>query len=153
MTSRDQNSRYLGDKLKAIREALDTFRAKIPRDQKLPPRIVELQDYIHCHFCDPSLNVNSALAGCRISNHNFPTSFRARIGLSIREYIEDLRIKAACVLLRDAGVEVYLVAVSVGYEHPETFYRAFRRYLGRTPSEFQQLSRKSTRDSGEEMRG
>ena len=57
------------------------------------------------------------------------------MGRGIREYIETLRLYAASRLLRDRRFEIYLIAMAVGYEHQETFCRAFRRHFGYPPSD------------------
>ena len=62
--------------------------------------------------------------------------FRRTVGAPIKDYLERLRISAACELLTLDRLTVFDVALSVGYYHPQTFYNVFRRRLGCTPSEY-----------------
>lgn len=61
--------------------------------------------------------------------------FRRHVGLGLRDYVEHLRLEAADRLLRSGGYPVYLVALSVGYSHQETFCRAFARRFHCNPSD------------------
>jgi AraC-like DNA-binding protein len=126
----------LQDKYRRMAADLERFRSQTrPVALDLPRDIEEILGSIHGALFDPSLNVSSVKARCGIRNNNISTRFRRLLGVGIREYIEDLRMRAADRLLRDGGLEVYLVAMAVGYDHHETFHRAFQRRFGRTPSE------------------
>lgn len=91
--------------------------------------------FINHHLFEPELNVNRVKAECGIPGKDLSARFRAETGSTIRKYIEELRLRAARHLLRERELEIYLIALAVGYQHLETFYRAFRRFFGRTPLE------------------
>jgi AraC-like DNA-binding protein len=57
-------------------------------------------------------------------------------GATFAELLEQLRREMAPKLLSDTGLAVYEVAFLLGYSEPSTFYRAFRRWTGRSPHEF-----------------
>lgn len=103
---------------------------------ELPLDVAGAMQAIHENPFDPQLNVKTLKRRQRIGNNNFSTYFRRAVGVGLREYIETLRLEAAERLLRNPGVEIYLVAMAVGYEHAETFCRAFQRKLGVTPHEW-----------------
>lgn len=90
--------------------------------------------YIHSNLFEPSLSVSALRRELGLRDHNLSTRFRQHVGLGIREYIETLRIRAAQPLL-EGELQVYRVAQLVGYTHHESFCRAFRRVVGRAPSE------------------
>jgi AraC-like DNA-binding protein len=100
-----------------------------------PRDIARMIGYVHDHLFDSSLNVNGLKLGCQQRNNNVTTRFRRLVGIGLREYIEKLRLEAAARLLVQREIAVYLVAMAVGYEHYETFFRAFQRYFGCTPSD------------------
>lgn len=92
---------------------------------------------IYMHLFDSALTVGAVKHRCGVRNNNVSTHFRRAFGVGPRDYIEALRIDAACRLIRGCpGVEIYLIAMAVGYEHPETFGRAFSRQTRETPSEY-----------------
>lgn len=66
--------------------------------------------------------------------------FRAMTGLSIKDYISRRRLSVAAESLLSGNAKVIDLALSLRYESPETFLRAFRRQYGMTPSEFRKSS-------------
>lgn len=124
-------------KLREVQEALELIRDEIkPDTEGLPREIADILRYVYEHLFDPALNVSSLRATCRLRNNNVSTRFRKTLGVGIREYIEALRLEAACHLLREERCEIYIAAMAVGYFHEETFCRAFYRRFHATPSEF-----------------
>ena len=62
--------------------------------------------------------------------------FRAVYGQSIGSWLTQYRMdRAAELLLADRSLSVADAAAQVGYESPSKFTAAFRRVMGRTPSE------------------
>lgn len=104
----------------------------------LSREIAEVLEFIHAHLFDSTLKVKRVKQSCRIRNNNISTRFRMSVGLGIREYIEALRLESALSLLRQQRFEIYLVGMAVGYEHQETFCRAFQRHFGFLPSNCQE---------------
>ena len=134
---------------------LANFRQEMKGDlPTLPKSLVDVVKYIQQHLFDTELNVNTIKRECRLRDHNFSIRFRSVLGVSPREYIELMRMAAADRLLRDGEYEVYLVAMSVGYCHQETFFRAFQRHFGCPPSQRHSAptSRKADKRSGENER-
>lgn len=129
-------SSRLREKQERIAAALARFQDEHrPEVAPLPPEMGRILADIHGHLFDPALNVNAVKARCGIRDNNVSSRFRQALGIGIREYIEDLRLAAADRLLNDGDLQVYLVAMAIGYDHEETFCRAFRRRFGRTPSQ------------------
>jgi AraC-like DNA-binding protein len=124
----------MAEKNDQIRRELDSLLRELPRAASPPRDVAAVLEFIHAHVFESSLNVNTVKQGCRIKNNNISTRFRIALGLGIREYIEALRLHAASRLLQGERFEVYLVAMAVGYDHQETFCRAFRRHFGCPPS-------------------
>lgn len=100
----------------------------------LPRDIQEIVDYIEAHLFEEGLSVATVRKGCRISNHNVSSRFRLLLGTSIYSHIEKRRMAAARALLHHEELPVYLISASVGYTHPESFSRAFRRCFGISPA-------------------
>lgn len=105
-----------------------------PDGTDLPREVREVLSYIHCNLFDSDLNVQTLKARCRIRDNNISCRFRYEMGMTIKEYIETLRMEAARWLLESRGIGVFDVAQSVGYYHLQTFYRAFQRTFECTPA-------------------
>ena len=136
MGTAERDIRLVAKQARIARE-LERFQAEArPETEGMAREVADILRSIHDNLFDPRLNVASVKEWCAIRNNNISSRFRWAVGLGIREYIERLRLEAAAQLLREEDLEVYLVAMAVGYDHQETFCRAFQRRLGRPPSEY-----------------
>lgn len=107
--------------------------------------IREILEHVHAHLFEPELNAKRVLRDCRLRSHNVSCRFRWEVGEGLRHYIESLRMKAAAWVLREHDTVIFDLSMALGYQHEETFYRAFQRRFGCTPSEL--------RDCGAAIRG
>jgi len=131
----------LRDKQDLIEEVLGGFREEIAAPRRdLAWEVRAMLRYVHEHLFSQDLNVTAVRRVCRLRNNNVSTRFRCAVGVGLRDYIEAGRMAAAKRLLRHEDLEIYLIAMAVGYEHQETFCRAFRRQVGCTPSEWRASS-------------
>lgn len=132
----------LCEKQSLIERELDRLQETHPPPTRgLPRQLQEVLEDLHRHVHDPDLTVEWLRERHRLRNNNFSSQFRLATGKGVRRYIEDLRLTAAKVLLRQEELEVFLIAASVGYAHHESFSRAFRRREGCTPTEYRAMLR------------
>jgi AraC-like DNA-binding protein len=66
-------------------------------------------------------------------------------GITYRELVDEVRFDAACRLLRQPQNNVKEVARAIGYQDPSNFTRAFQRWAGVSPSEYQRQQAKSSK--------
>ena len=64
-----------------------------------------------------------------------------------RAYKLKIRIEKAMDLLRRSSLDVSEIAYQIGYENPESFMRAFKRYVKITPSTYREQHQHSRRKS------
>jgi AraC-like DNA-binding protein len=57
-------------------------------------------------------------------------------GTPYRQLVEECRCRRALALLREGCGSVAEVAISLGYQEPGNFIRAFRRWTGMSPNAF-----------------
>ncbi|WP_019423593.1 response regulator [Paenibacillus sp. OSY-SE] len=70
--------------------------------------------------------------------------FKQETGLNMMQYLTDIRMEKAKVLLKDPQAKVKEVAAIVGIEDPFYFNRLFRKTFGESPSHFKEkMSRNS----------
>ncbi len=81
----------------------------------------------------PSLNLVAEITG--IPRRTLQRAL-ARHGKSYTAIVQEARFENACRLLDDPGTKIIDVAFAAGYEHPQHFTRAFRKYTGLTPSQY-----------------
>lgn len=89
------------------------------------------------------IGVNSIADYIGIDRSYLFTLFRKELGVSVRDYLMQYRMKVACDFLRQPGVTVKWVASSVGYEIC-SFSRIFKRVVGVTPAQYQRTHKNNT---------
>lgn len=109
---------------------------------RMPHDVSCVLTHINKRLFEESLNVNSALEHCGVKSHSFNGRFRLemmKVGFeqcTIHKYIHHHRIEASKMLLHIPGLDLLLIASSLGFRHYETFIRAFRRSNGVCPSRY-----------------
>lgn len=120
-----------------VQSVLDDFLQKHrPAHEDLPREIREVLAHIHQNLFDLRLNVRYLKFSCRIRDNNVSSRFRYLMGMTIKQYVEALRMEAATDLLLAQDLGIFEVSVSVGYYNLQTFYRAFERHYGCTPASY-----------------
>lgn len=85
----------------------------------------------------PSVAFAAELAG--ISTRTLQRRL-TQCGSSYSQILQDARFELACARLDDPGLKIIDVAMMAGYDSPQHFTRAFRRYSGATPTVYRQQS-------------
>ncbi|KAA9005381.1 response regulator [Paenibacillus spiritus] len=66
--------------------------------------------------------------------------FKQETGLTLTEYITEIRIKKAKLLLRqEPNMKVHSIGAEVGYPDPAYFNKLFKRVVGVTPNEYKKI--------------
>lgn len=102
-------------------------------DKDVSFQVREILECAHKELFSQVLNVRMLRTRCHISDNNISCRFKQEMGVSIKEYVESLRLGAACDLLRQNRFRVAEVAHAVGYQHLQTFHAAFTRRFGFLP--------------------
>lgn len=69
--------------------------------------------------------------------------FKDEVGVGFTEYRLAVRMDAAKKLIRRDGMSVSEVAFHLGYKNQESFCKAFRKYVGNSPTEYKNISIKN----------
>lgn len=98
-------------------------------------RMQEALRYLQEHLNEPdALQGITRCLGC--STRQSQRIFRVAVGCSPSEYLTELRLKQAALLLTTTSLSVSEVALEVGYMSLSHFAKAFRMRFGHTPREF-----------------
>lgn len=90
---------------------------------------------------ETEINVQKVADHCFTSLSALQKTFRYAFHCSIKDYIIRRRLSCAAKALADEGTSVLDAAVRFGYGSSESFSRAFKKFWGISPSEFQKTRR------------
>jgi Transcriptional regulator containing an amidase domain and an AraC-type DNA-binding HTH domain len=82
------------------------------------------------------LKLGELAAQARLSERQFSRLFRSHTGMSFIEYVQSIRMDAACRLLTASHNNVEEIAGAVGYSDLKFFYRLFKKKTGVTPRQY-----------------
>lgn len=105
--------------------------------------VQKLLDYIHDHYHE-EISLQELAASVHMSESYFSRMFKKQTGASFVEYITKLRVDKAQELLRDPEAKIYEISLAVGYQDARYFSQIFRKYTGKTPTEFRRNIFKGT---------
>ncbi|WGF87448.1 helix-turn-helix transcriptional regulator [Marinivivus vitaminiproducens] len=105
------------------------------RPPSLPSwRLRRIADYIDSHLGEPiRIEDLASLAG--VSAGHLHRSFRATLGLTPLDYVNQRRIQRAVAMLAREPAPIAAVALRVGFQSSSHFARVFRQVTGASPSQ------------------
>ncbi|EQB02589.1 hypothetical protein L288_16470 [Sphingobium quisquiliarum P25] len=87
---------------------------------------------------DLSPSISELAALCGISVRHLHRQFHALTGSNVADYVENFRMNRAQTLLSQPDLPIKIIAARLGFAHPNSFARAFRRVTGMTPLRYRQ---------------
>ncbi|MBW7455330.1 AraC family transcriptional regulator [Paenibacillus sepulcri] len=142
----------LFDELAGIKERDEMqkwFRHKVVK--VLVQEMISRQDYHLKHIIEKvilflneqymtGLSLESCADRFETSPYTLSRAFKQIAGINFIDYLTDIRIRNAKLLLLDPDLKINEVAEKVGYQH-SYFNRIFKKYEGITPSSYRELNR------------
>lgn len=114
-----------------------------PQEENAHPsalRLERVRAHIDEHFREPlTLEHLSAVAG--LSRTYLCRAFRTYAGKPVFTYLQERRIQAAMLRLRQSNEKVIQLAIDCGFNDLSHFNRCFRRICGRTPMAYRRRER------------
>ncbi|MDD5949746.1 MAG: DNA-binding response regulator [Lachnospiraceae bacterium] len=107
-------------------------------DDKLVYRIGK---YVVVHV-DEKLSLEKVSEGVFLNSSYISSIFKKTTGMNFTDFVAEVKVDRAKILLRDSGVKIYDVAATVGYSNVEYFTKTFKRKTGMAPIEYQKMIRK-----------
>ncbi|MBE5771632.1 MAG: helix-turn-helix domain-containing protein [Clostridiales bacterium] len=93
--------------------------------------------YVDQHFTDPNLYQKTVTDYFNISEKVLQSAIRSQTQLSFAEYLEKKRLDLAHQLLLQTNMNVKEIGAQAGFSLYNTFYKAFKRRWGCSPTEYQ----------------
>ncbi|WP_372770170.1 GyrI-like domain-containing protein [Pseudoalteromonas sp.] len=98
--------------------------------------ISKVAQYIYDHS-EEAINVEALAEYAGFSKYHFNRLFFAATGFQLGEFIKRQKLEKAMFLLKSGHTNILEVAMSIGYDSPSSFTRAFKTNFACTPSDIQ----------------
>jgi len=99
--------------------------------------LAEAERYVdECRRNASSVRVSEFAYGMKRTAVQLGREFQAAVGVGVKDHFSTLQIARAKELLRTTGHSTARIAIDSGFGTPRTFYRAFKRSAGISPTEF-----------------
>jgi AraC family transcriptional regulator len=97
-------------------------------------RLLITSDYIHS-FYQKDINLDELASTCCLSKFHFLRLFKIAFQKTPHQFINELRVNKAKILLKNGHLEVSDIARSLGFINPSSFSRMFYQQTGAYPSQ------------------
>ena len=129
--SMEANLAILEPYTRKVARALSEARAK-----STTSLVAKAKAFVDAQFARDDLSLETAAAHINVSPGYLSALFKKEAGVNFIDYLTRVRMEQAMTLLRTTDLRGYEIADRIGYANPHYFSVAFRKYTGRSPSEF-----------------
>ncbi len=98
-------------------------------------RIARIGNYVVEHV-DEKLSLDKVAFGVYLNASYISAIFKKTTGINFTDFVAEVKVDRAKLLLRDSTSKVYDVASAVGYHNVEYFTKIFKRKTGMAPLEY-----------------
>lgn len=99
----------------------------------------EILEYINLNYTS-DMELNKCASYFHTSPNHISRMFKKYLDQNFIAYVNDLRIKRAMKLLRDSNLTIKEIALEVGFNNLNYFYKKFKSSSGLTPKQFKNNS-------------
>ena len=92
-------------------------------------------DYIRKNYMN-QIALSDIARETRLSESHLSMLFKTETGINFLQYLNAVRINNALRLLTQSNMNVSEIARAIGFPTPGYFTKVFRRFMGRTPTEY-----------------
>ncbi len=141
------NMEYLHLRINNLITARNNTREKVMRELITQPEEIaidseddkmlrKIREVLEENISNAEFDVETLSKQFYLSRCHFTRKIKQITGLSPKEIIDTFRLKRAGQILRQQKISISEVAYMVGFDHPNSFSRAFRKFYNMTPTEF-----------------
>lgn len=92
---------------------------------------------IEQHLEEPDFDLERLSSGLNMSKSTLYRKIKSMTGLTPLDFINNIKMKRACMMLLTHRMNISEVAYAVGFNNPKYFSKCFKDEFGVTPSEYQ----------------
>lgn len=126
----------------ALELLAEAARQPHPRIRTAPPWLRQAREMIVEYFPD-TLKLTQIASEVGVHPIYLATTFRQKFGLTIGEFVRQLRIEHACADLVKGDLPLATIAMQAGFADQSHFSKVFKAYVGTTPAKYRRTLRSS----------
>lgn len=92
---------------------------------------------IEKHLQDSEFDLEQLATDLNLSKSTLHRKIKAMTGLTPLDFVRNIKLKRACMMLEGKKLTISEVAYAIGYNNPKYFTRCFKEEFGVTPTEYQ----------------
>ena len=124
------------DRLKSERDFWEDQKSGSGKDKEVEPDSIDLiKRYVEENYMDSGINLTQVACEFGFSPSYLSRKFKQDVGMNFVEYLTDIRMKRA-IELAGKNVKMFKTAAEVGIPDPNYFSRCFKKYTGKSYSDF-----------------
>jgi AraC-like DNA-binding protein len=113
--------------------------------ERRSPKIEDALQYIK-HHCFKDITLKQVAEHSFLSVSHLQRLLKQATGSSFTSYVQHLRVKTCCELLKTTSMTVQQIANTVGYHDMKHFHELFRHKTGMTPQEYRKNDKALSRE-------
>jgi AraC-like DNA-binding protein len=98
-------------------------------------RIRKARNFIHAHYGE-DISLAKVAKAANTSANYLSEKFKQATGITFVRYVAQTRYERAAKLLREADLRVSEIAFAVGFQSLSQFNRVFKKFSGKSPTEY-----------------
>lgn len=103
---------------------------------KKTPVVIEVQKYINRNYNNEDLSISEIANNLGISQTYLIRLFKRELRMTFADYLTNVRIKKAIILMRDPSLKLYEIAELIGYSTQHYFSNVFKKHVGISPQDY-----------------
>jgi len=91
------------------------------------------------NYGDCTLSIEKICSELNVSSAYFSTIFKRETGKTFLNYLTEIRMEKAILLLDGTEEKTYIISEKVGYSEPNYFSYVFKKKYGMAPSKYRRI--------------
>ncbi len=133
-----EEQKIRSDERNRIHSLVDSLSAPNNERDMIKIKINDIIKYINEHYSENDISVKAIADHAYMSTSYLCVFFKKYTNKTLNDYLTEVRIENAKLLLKDNRKKLYEIATSVGFTDANYFSTLFKKITGMTPSEYKE---------------